>query len=150
MTDNKTTTTLEAPKEGRGVHVTERAALEIERVIEEQELDLDSEAQEDDLDLDHVRPDLAEVHERHAVTLDEARPDAVAKRRKTNQRTARENIYAETRTPTDRGLIQEVLDDFIERRRSYGCLWANRYVGTNVNEVVRDESRSKGIIREAN
>ncbi len=44
------------------------------------------------LDLDSVRPDLAEVHERHRVTLDEARPDAVAKRRKTDQRTARENI----------------------------------------------------------
>ncbi len=44
------------------------------------------------LDLDFVRPDLAEVHERRRVTLDEARPEAVAKRRKTRQRTARENI----------------------------------------------------------
>jgi acetyl/propionyl-CoA carboxylase alpha subunit/acetyl-CoA carboxylase carboxyltransferase component len=44
------------------------------------------------LDLDEIRPDLAEIHERHALTLDEARPDAVARRRKTNQRTARENI----------------------------------------------------------
>ena len=44
------------------------------------------------VDLDHVRPDLAEVHDRHAVTLDEARPDAVAKRRRTRQRTARENV----------------------------------------------------------
>ena len=44
------------------------------------------------VDLDHVRPDLAEIHDRHAVTLDDARPDAVAKRRNTNQRTARENI----------------------------------------------------------
>ena len=43
-------------------------------------------------DLDFVRPDLAEVHERRRVTLDAARPDAVAKRRKTQQRTARENI----------------------------------------------------------
>ena len=45
-----------------------------------------------DVDLDFVRPDLAEVHARHEVTLDAARPDAVAKRRKTNQQTARENI----------------------------------------------------------
>ena len=30
------------------------------------------------IDLDEIRPDLAEVLERHAVTLDEARPDAVA------------------------------------------------------------------------
>ncbi len=44
------------------------------------------------VDLDHIRPDLAEVHARHAVTLDAARPDAVAKRRGTGQRTARENV----------------------------------------------------------
>ncbi len=44
------------------------------------------------VDLDAVRPDLALIHERHAVTLDAARPDAVARRRKTGQRTARENI----------------------------------------------------------
>ena len=42
--------------------------------------------------LDEVRPDLAEVNERHAFGLDENRPDAVAKRRKTGQRTARENV----------------------------------------------------------
>jgi acetyl-CoA carboxylase carboxyltransferase component len=41
-----------------------------------------------------VRPDLAEVLERHAVTLDEARPAAVARRRKKKQRTARENVAA--------------------------------------------------------
>ena len=45
-----------------------------------------------DEDLDHIRPDLAEVLVRHAIGLDDARPDAVARRRKTGQRTARENI----------------------------------------------------------
>ena len=45
-----------------------------------------------EVDLDEVRPDLAEVRRRHALTLDAARPDAVARRRKTGQRTARENI----------------------------------------------------------
>ena len=44
------------------------------------------------VDLDYVRPDLAEVLERQGMTLDERRPNAVARRRKTNQRTARENI----------------------------------------------------------
>ena len=39
-----------------------------------------------------MRADLAEVIERHEVGLDAARPDAVARRRKTGQRTARENI----------------------------------------------------------
>jgi len=42
--------------------------------------------------LDHVRPDLEEVQARHAIGLDAARPDAVARRRKTGQRTARENV----------------------------------------------------------
>src|SRR5205085_9365855 len=39
-----------------------------------------------------VRPDLAEVIERHDLGLDENRPDAVARRRGTGQRTARENV----------------------------------------------------------
>ena len=45
-----------------------------------------------ELDPDHIRPDLAEVLDRHAIGLDDARPDAVARRRKTGQRTARENV----------------------------------------------------------
>jgi acetyl/propionyl-CoA carboxylase alpha subunit/acetyl-CoA carboxylase carboxyltransferase component len=44
------------------------------------------------LDLDHIRPDLAEANERWRITRDEARPDAVARRRSRRQRTARENI----------------------------------------------------------
>ncbi|MFT3976466.1 MAG: carboxyl transferase domain-containing protein, partial [Sphingomonas bacterium] len=43
-------------------------------------------------DPDHIRPDLAQFLERRALTLDEARPDAVAKRHKLGYRTARENI----------------------------------------------------------
>jgi acetyl-CoA carboxylase carboxyltransferase component len=39
-----------------------------------------------------VRADLADVLERHRVGLDEARPDAVAKRRARHRRTARENV----------------------------------------------------------
>ncbi|ALG84654.1 acetyl-CoA carboxylase family protein [Gordonia phthalatica] len=44
------------------------------------------------VDLDRLRDDLAEVDERHRLTRDEARPDAVAKRRRIGRRTARENI----------------------------------------------------------
>ena len=40
----------------------------------------------------NMRPDLAELQERRALTTDAARPDAVAKRRKLGFRTARENI----------------------------------------------------------
>lgn len=46
----------------------------------------------DEVDLDEIRPDLAESYARHAYGLDENRPNAVARRRKTGQRTARENI----------------------------------------------------------
>ena len=60
--------------------------------IEEREIDVASHEGPSDVDLNHLRPDLAEVHARHEVTLDAARPDAVAKRRKTGQRTARENV----------------------------------------------------------
>ena len=41
---------------------------------------------------DSVRPDLAELRGRLAGIEDAARPDAVARRRKTHQRTARENV----------------------------------------------------------
>jgi len=44
------------------------------------------------VDPERIRPDLAEVVERHALGFDERRPDAVARRRKTGQRTARENV----------------------------------------------------------
>jgi acetyl-CoA carboxylase carboxyltransferase component len=44
------------------------------------------------IDLERVRPDLAEVIERHDIGLDHRRPDAVARRRGTGQRTARENV----------------------------------------------------------
>jgi acetyl-CoA carboxylase carboxyltransferase component len=39
-----------------------------------------------------VRPELAELRQRLEATADAARPDAVARRRRTNQRTARENV----------------------------------------------------------
>lgn len=44
------------------------------------------------IDLAHIRADLAGVLERHARLTDERRPEAVAKRRKTGQRTVRENL----------------------------------------------------------
>ena len=45
-----------------------------------------------EIDLDRIRPDLAEAMERRAITTDRRRPDAVERRRKTGQRTARENF----------------------------------------------------------
>ncbi|RKR28306.1 biotin-dependent enzyme [Acidovorax sp. 93] len=43
-------------------------------------------------DLDHIRADLQRVIDRHAFTLDAARPDAMAKRHAQGGRSARENI----------------------------------------------------------
>jgi acetyl-CoA carboxylase carboxyltransferase component/biotin carboxyl carrier protein len=47
---------------------------------------------EEEIDLDEFRPDLAEVRDRHLIGLDPSRPDAVERRRRTRQRTARENV----------------------------------------------------------
>jgi acetyl/propionyl-CoA carboxylase alpha subunit/acetyl-CoA carboxylase carboxyltransferase component len=44
------------------------------------------------IDLDFIRPDLAAVLERHNATLDVNRANAVQRRRKTGQRTVRENL----------------------------------------------------------
>ena len=60
--------------------------------VEPADVDTGEAVTEEEIDLDFIRPDLAEVEARRARTLDENRPDAVARRRKTNHRTARENI----------------------------------------------------------
>ena len=60
--------------------------------VEEADVDSGDVAAAEEIDLDAIRPDLAEVNERQALTQDARRPDAVARRRKTKQRTARENV----------------------------------------------------------
>ncbi len=61
--------------------------------IEEADVGVAQAAESKEIDLDHIRNDLKEVQERHALGLDDARPEAVGRRRKTHQRTARENVY---------------------------------------------------------
>jgi len=61
-------------------------------VIEESDVDLSDDDSGEAENLDDIRQDVAEVIGRHEITLDAARPDAVEKRRRWNQRTARENI----------------------------------------------------------
>ncbi len=61
-------------------------------VLEPADVDGEAESVVSEMDLDLVRPDLAEFIERTAVSLDENRPAAVAKRRKLGMRTARENV----------------------------------------------------------
>jgi acetyl/propionyl-CoA carboxylase alpha subunit/acetyl-CoA carboxylase carboxyltransferase component len=60
--------------------------------IEEMAVDAAADDTREELDLDVPRDDLAEVISRQAKTGDAARPGAVARRRKTGQRTVRENI----------------------------------------------------------
>ncbi|MBB1520484.1 acetyl-CoA carboxylase family protein [Aquipseudomonas guryensis] len=60
--------------------------------IEPAEVDGSGLQDEQSLDLAHIRADLAEVLERHARLTDARRPATVAKRRKTGQRTTRENL----------------------------------------------------------
>ncbi|MBC9252333.1 carbamoyl-phosphate synthase large subunit [Pseudomonas alcaligenes] len=60
--------------------------------LEPAEVDGSQVQDEQAVDLAHIRADLAEVLERHERLTDARRPEAVAKRRKTGQRTTRENL----------------------------------------------------------
>lgn len=60
--------------------------------LEPAEVAAGEQSNEEQVDIAHIRADLAEVLERQADLTDERRPAAVAKRRKTGQRTARENL----------------------------------------------------------
>lgn len=90
--------------------------------IEPAEVGDDNAAQQVEVDLDHIRPDLQLIHDRHAATLDENRPDSVERRRKTKQRTARENIT-------------DLTDDesFVE----HGSLVLTPGTGLPLEEVIR-------------
>ncbi len=60
--------------------------------IEQAEVGGASSAEDTSHDPDHIRQDLQDLFDRRRFTQDDARPDAVGRRRKTNQRTTRENI----------------------------------------------------------
>ncbi len=61
-------------------------------VVEADGKDRDVSVATEAVDLDVIRPDLAEALARQAMTQDPARPQAVARRVATHQRTARENV----------------------------------------------------------
>ncbi|WP_439572943.1 carboxyl transferase domain-containing protein [Phreatobacter sp.] len=65
-----------------------------EAIVHIEALDLGAEGEVETraVDLDAIRPDLAEVLARKHLTLDVARPEAVARRAKTGGRTARANV----------------------------------------------------------
>ena len=74
---------------GTGATVMEHATV---ARIHPQAVTVAAAEQETAEDPAHIRDDLAEVIARHEIGLDAARPEAVAKRRATNRRTARENV----------------------------------------------------------
>src|SRR6266436_4861677 len=102
-------------------------------------------------DPEHVRPDLAEVHRRHALTLDAARPDAVERRRKTGQRTARENVddLCDPGSFVEYGAIviaaqrrRRALDDLIKNTPADGMLAG---IG-RVNGELFDDAKAQCIV----
>ena len=81
--------------------------------------------------LDHVRPDLAEVRERHRTGLDEGRPEVTERRHAAGRRTARENIadLADPGSFTEYGALtiaaqrrRRPLDDLIARTPADGLV----------------------------
>ena len=61
-------------------------------LVESSIVDVPDSEKELEIDLDYIRPDLKEALSRKQASHDKNRPEAVAKRRKTGHRTARENI----------------------------------------------------------
>jgi acetyl/propionyl-CoA carboxylase alpha subunit/acetyl-CoA carboxylase carboxyltransferase component len=100
-------------------------------VIDAQAVDGDDVVTQAAVDLDRVRPDLAEAIARHEKTLDAARPDAVQRRRTTDQRTARQNVddLCDPGTFTEYGALviaaqrrRRALDDLIARTPADGLV----------------------------
>jgi acetyl/propionyl-CoA carboxylase alpha subunit len=105
----------------------------------------------DEVDLDLIRPDLAEVIERHAVGLDERRGAAVEKRRRTGLRTARENLadLCDEGSFVEYGALaiaaqrrRRSLDDLIERTPADGML-----AGTaTINADLVGEENARAVV----
>ena len=119
--------------------------------IEEAEVAVDAAEEIKQVDLDFVRPDLAEVYQRHAFTLDAQRPDAVERRRKTRQRTARENIddLCDPGTYVEYGSLviaaqrsRRTLDDLMKRTPADGMIAG---IG-RVNGQLFDEHRASCVL----
>ncbi len=96
-----------------------------------------------------IRPDLEEALARHAATLDEARPSAVERRRKSGQRTARENVealcdpgsfveYGALALPAQRG--RRELDDLIANGPADGLIAGMGDINGGLFEPERSRS----------
>jgi len=86
---------------------------------------------DDEIDLDHIRGDLAELIKRKAYTLDENRPEAMERRARKNQRSARENIAA----IVDEGSFHE-----------YGQLVVAAQRKRRTEEYLRERTPADGLV----
>jgi acetyl/propionyl-CoA carboxylase alpha subunit/acetyl-CoA carboxylase carboxyltransferase component len=111
----------------------------------------DATATEAEQDPDFIRPDLRAVQDRHALTLDANRSDAVARRRKLGYRTARENIAQ----LVDPGSFKEYWPLIVARQHQRHSIEALRentpsdgvVAGTcAINGALFDETRSRAIV----
>src|SRR5213594_3014598 len=117
-------------------------------VLDESAVETTAAATAGPVDPDRVRPDLAEVHQRHERTQDAARPDAVERRRQMGQRTARENVedLCDPGTFVEYGPLviaaqrrRRPVEELIERTPADGLVAG---IG-RVNGHLFDESRSR-------
>ena len=102
-------------------------------------------------DLDHIRDDLREAYDRHALGLDEHRPDAVARRHKLGYRMPRENIDR----LVDAGSFKEYWPLVVARQHQRNTIEALRkntpgdgvVAGLcTINGALFDETRSRAIV----
>ncbi|MFN0091160.1 MAG: carboxyl transferase domain-containing protein, partial [Acidimicrobiales bacterium] len=119
--------------------------------IEEGEVSAGAAASVHEIDLDHVRADLAAVLDRHDLGHDHRRPAAVARRRKTGNRTARENLdhlvdpgtwveYGPLVIAAQRG--RRELSDLIENTPADGMLAG---VGA-INGALFDDETAQAVV----
>jgi acetyl/propionyl-CoA carboxylase alpha subunit/acetyl-CoA carboxylase carboxyltransferase component len=119
--------------------------------IEEAEVEEGMETAGVDLDPDHIRADLQETIDRHAYTLDENRPEAVAKRHERGYRMPRENIEQ----LVDPGSFKEYWPLIVARQHQRHDMETLRretpadglIAGTcSINGCLFDDERSRAVV----
>ncbi len=119
--------------------------------IEEADVEGGDVSGDEDLDLDAIRPDLQEAIDRHAYTLDENRPEVVAKRHGMGYRMPRENIAR----LMDPGSFKEYWPLIVARQHQRYDIETLRkttpadgvVAGTgSINGDVFDDERSRAIV----
>ena len=148
--------TLSAPCAGRVVEVRVTPADQVAEdqvlvVIERSDTDDGPALEQAAADPRAIRPDLQRVIDRHRFTLDEARPEAVAKRHARGHRTARENIadLCDDGTFIEYGALtfaaqtrRRTVEDLIEKTPADGIITG---IGT-VNGEMFGPERSRCVV----